>query len=117
MPTTTPRDGIPTPAVVQVLDETVVLQSTIGRLPRHHRPDATLHPRRFRLEWRDANGAIGDWARRHYDDHPDEVFQFKVPRTGEIVFAKWAGPPQIQWGSNTTAASISAEVEEALAHE
>jgi len=114
---TTPRDLIPTPATVETLDDTVVLLSSIGRLPRHHRPDPTLHPRRFRLSWRSPNGAIGDWARRHYDDFPNEVFSFKVPRTGETVFAKWSGPPSIQWGSATTVSGISAEVEEVLAHE
>lgn len=113
----TPQNLLPTPATVQVVDESVVLVSSIGRLPFHHRPDPTLHPRRFRLTWRDANGATGDAARRHYDDFPHDVFQFTVPRTGELVFAKWATPPSIQWAPGTTAAGISAEVEEILAHE
>jgi len=113
----TPKNLIPTPAVVDVLDDSVVLVSTIGRLPRHHRPDPTLHPRRFRLSWSGSNGAMGDWARRHYQDFPHDVFQFKVPRTGEVVFAKWSGPPNIQWASTTTVAGITAEVEEVLAHE
>lgn len=113
----TPLNMLPTPASVQVLDESVVLVSSIGRLPFHHRPDPTLHPRRFRLTWRDSSGAVGDAVRRHYDDFPHDVFQFKVPRTGELVFAKWASPPSIQWASKTTATGISAEVEETLAHE
>ncbi len=114
---TTPRDMIPTPATVDVLDGSVVLLSQFGRMPRQHRPDPTLHPRRFRLSWSRANGALGDWARRHYADFPHEVFSFKVPRTGEVVFAKWLGHPNIQWSSATAVAGISAEVEEVLAHE
>jgi hypothetical protein len=113
----TPLDLILTPAFVQVLDESVVLQSEIGNLPRFHRPDPTLHPRRFLLTWSQPNGTVGDWARRHYDEHPHEVFVFTVPRTGELVHAMWAAPPHIQWASATTVASITAEVEEVLAFE
>ena len=113
----TPRDLLPTPAFVETLDETVSLISSVGRLPFHHEPDPTLHPRRWRLTWRDANGAVGDAVRRRYDDYPDDVFSFKIPRTGEVVFVLWSVPPIIQWASATTVAGISAEVEEALAHE
>lgn len=113
----TPKDMLPTPALVETIDETVVGTSSIGRLPFHHVPDAALHPRRWRLTWSAAVGAIGDAIRRRYDDFPYDVFSFKVPRTGEVVFALWATPPTIQWASRVAVAGISAEVEEALAHE
>lgn len=113
----TPKNLIPTPGRVQILDGTIVRISEIGRLPRFHRPDGTLHPRRFVLTWELPNGAAGDWVRRHHDDYPHDVFEFQLPRTGETVFAVWAGPPNIQWASSTTAATITAEVEEVLAHE
>lgn len=113
----TPKDMLPPPAFVETIDETVVLVSGIGRLPFHHVPDPVLHPRRWRLTWRDTNGAVGDAIRRRYDDFPYDVFQFKIPRTGEVVFAMWASPPSIQWRTATTTIGISAEVEEALAHE
>jgi len=114
---TVPRDVVPTPATVDLIDDSVVLLSPFGRMPRQHRPDPTLHPRRWGVVWVRPNGALGDWARRHYADFPHEVFSFKLPRSGEVVFVKWRGPPNIQWSSATTVAGISAEVEEVLAHE
>ena len=108
---------LPNPALVEVVDESVVLLSSIGDLPRHHRPDPTLHPRRFALTWSRPNGAVADAIRRHYQDHPHEVFTFVVPRTLEVVRALWSQPPNIQWASETTAAAITAEVEEVLAYQ
>lgn len=113
----TPLNMLPTPAFVEVVDESVVLVSTIGELPRHHRPDQTLHPRRFVLTWSRPNGAVADAIRRHYSDHPHEVFTFVVPRTLEVVRALWSQPPNIQWASETTAGAITAEVEEVLAYQ
>jgi hypothetical protein len=117
MPISTPLNMLPTPSLVEIVDDSIVLISTIGQLPRHHRPDTTLHPRRFVLTWQDKNVAVGDAIRRHYDDHPYDVFTFVVPRTLEVVRALWASPPTIQWASVTTAASIAAEVEEVLAYQ
>ena len=113
----TPKDMLPTPATVETIDETVTLISSLGRLPRFHQPDAALHPRRWRLTWRGTEASVGDAVRRRYDDFPYDVFSFKIPRTGEVVFALWAMPPTIQWATPTAVAGISAEVEEALAHE
>jgi hypothetical protein len=113
----TPKDMLPTPATVETIDETVTLISSLGRLPRFHQPDSALHPRRWRLTWRGTEASVGDAVRRRYDDFPYDVFSFKIPRTGEVVFALWAMPPTIQWATPTAVAGISADVEEALAHD
>lgn len=115
--TSTLPSSLPPPAIVQTIDETSVLASTIGSMPRWHRPDAMLHPRRFRLTWGALHGAAADAIRRHYDDRPHGTFAFTVPRTGEVIVAVWVSPPTIQWASAVVATTVSAEVEEALAHE
>jgi hypothetical protein len=109
--------NLPAPALVSRVDETVVRHSSVPGIPRHHRPDPTLHPGRARVLWQGCSGAIGDAIRRHYDEHPNAVWSWTVPRTGEVVRALWAAPPNIQWASATTVASITAEVEIVLAHE
>lgn len=114
---TVPRDLLPTPATAELIDESVVGISTIGLMPRHHRPDPTLHPRRWRLSWSRPSGAVADAIRRHHDEFPDEVFALKLPRTGEVVYVTYADAPRIKWLANTTAEGIGVEVEEALAHE
>lgn len=114
---TVPQHMMPTPSTVETLDLSVLLVSEISRMPRHHRPDAQVQPRQWRFMWRNPSGVVGDHVRRHYDEFPQHVFQVKLPRTGEVVFAKWLGAPSITWASSTTVATIVAEVEEALAHE
>lgn len=110
-----PLDLLPTPSTVETLDLSVVLLSEIGRMPRHHRPDPQVKPRQWRFMWRNAHGVVGDHVRRHYAEFPHHVFRVKLPRTGEVVFAKWLGAPAINWTATTS--SIVAEVEETLAHE
>jgi hypothetical protein len=111
-------DNLPQPNSVLIADESAVRLSTVpSSVPRWHRPDPTLMPRRFLLAWTNAHGVVGKAVRQHFDEHPHAVFTFVMPRSGEVIRAMWAAPPDIQWASFHTVASIAAEVEEVLAYE
>jgi hypothetical protein len=109
-------NNLPRPSAVAVQMLQVRRQTPAGNLLMTRVPDTQLAPRRFTLSWREAYGAVGDAIRRHYREHPFETFTFKLPRTGEVVFVRWAAAPSISWTS-AASASITAELDEMLAHE
>jgi len=108
---------LPPPHLVGILPGLVVHRSTVGRLPFFRVPDPDLNPRRFAFTWIDLIGAAADAIRRHYDEHPHDVVQLTLPRTGEPVRVLFVGPPSIQWASATFASSVTVEAEEVLAFE
>ena len=107
---------LPTPSTVAVRDGTVRTRSAAGPFRFTHTPDAALNQRVFVFTWREESGAVADVLRRHFDDHSRSTFTCKLPRTGEVVHVRWLSPPSIQWRSSV-AASVTGELEEALAHE
>lgn len=113
---TTASVRLPRPAFAAVIDETVALVTSIGdRVPRGHMPDPTLHPRRFSVMWQAPFGAVADAVRRAFEDNPYDVFLVDLPTFGEVQVI-WGTPPTTQWGSWTSASTITAELEEAIAH-
>lgn len=111
------KNALPPPHRVAPQDETVMHTSPQTQLPFQHVPDPTLNPRTFRVSWLSVPAAVGDAIRRHYDEHHGEVFAFTIPRTGEVVNVMWLNHPNIQWASGLMAASVTGELEEALAYD
>jgi hypothetical protein len=107
---------LPTPHSASLRDESITRRSAAGRMPFFQKPDPTLKPRRFALAWQRVPAAVGDAITRHYDEHTHEVWQLRLPRTGEVVLVLWTSPPSRQRGPAPTV-SITAEVLEVLAHE
>lgn len=110
------KDLLPLPSSIALRSGQARRQST-GQMLFTNRPDPALNPRRWLVSWGpNAHGAGIDVIRRHYDDHAAAVFTLTLPRTAEVVSVRWLTPPQIQW-NNAVSASVTGEVEEALAHE
>lgn len=98
-------------------DGSVLLVSTIiGETLQSRRPDPEVKPRVFVLGWDNCYGAVGDAVRRHYRENPFGTWMFTVPKTAEVVTVYWLTPPSISWAS-AVSASMTGELEEALAHE
>jgi hypothetical protein len=113
MPTATVR--LPAPHYASVRDDTeVVIGGDAGRVPFGHVPDPQLHPRTFMVTWESVTGPTADAIRRAYAANPYDVFDVVIPYVGTVLVI-WNTPPNIQW-SSWSRATITAELEEAIAH-
>lgn len=113
---TIPSDLLPTPSTCAVQDASILRVSQGGETLQIHAPDAAVKPRVWVLTWENSYGAVGDAVRRHYRENPFGTWMFTVPKTAEVVTVYWLTPPSISWAS-AVSASMTGELEEALAHE
>lgn len=108
---------LPTPHYCTVADGTVAIVGDVDdRLPSGHVPDPQLHPRTFSVTWQNTPGAVADAIRRAYEGNPYDVFSIVLPNFGAVLVT-WNSPPTIQWSTWSSAATVTAELDEATAHD
>lgn len=79
-------------------------------------PDSEVRPRVVTLGWHNCRREVVDAIWSHYRSHCAETFWLDDPRTADALVVRWLGPPTIRWTSPVSA-SVTGDVEVALAHE
>lgn len=111
------KNNLPRPGAVDVSRaQARMVTPQLGGLVFTRRRDPALVVDQLTLYWDSARREVVDAISHHYRENHSHTFIIIHPRTAEEVHVRWSSPPSISWISPTTA-SVTGEVETALAHE